>query len=86
MTRLLGPTGALRPWLLVLASLALAAGACAGIVYWSWQGSLIGVALSALVPGTCALALLARSPGVHGPKNDGRLDPIEIKRNPRAWF
>jgi hypothetical protein len=40
----------------------LAVGAPVGIVYWAWQGSLIGVALSALVPGLCAIPFVyARS-------------------------
>ena len=34
--------------LLILLTLAVCT--CAGIVYWAWHGSLIGVTLSALVP------------------------------------
>ena len=43
---------------LVLLSLILASGAYAGIIYWAWQGSLIGVAVSALLPGGCAVLVL----------------------------
>lgn len=43
--------------LLVLFVLALLA--CGGIVYWAWLGSLAGVALSALVPGCCAVRVMS---------------------------
>ena len=44
--------------LFVLIALALLA--CGGIVYWAWLGSLLGVALSALVPGCCAVQVMSR--------------------------
>ena len=53
-------TGSLRfvrSGLFLLLALLLATGACAGIIFWAWRGSLIGVALSALVPGSWAIAL-----------------------------
>jgi hypothetical protein len=45
--------------LLVLGG-ALLAAACFGIVFWSWQGSVLGVVLSALLPGSGAIWTLAR--------------------------
>ena len=54
----LGSASAARTGFLLLLFLVLAAGACAGIIFWAWRGSLIGVALSALVPGSCATSLL----------------------------
>ncbi len=62
MTKLPGPMEVARAALRLCALVTLAAGACAGIVYWAWQGSLTGVLVSALVPGTCAIAVLTRSP------------------------
>lgn len=53
----LGSSMPVRSGLLLLLALLLAAGAGAGIIYWAWQGSLVGVVLSALVPGSCAAAL-----------------------------
>ena len=54
----LGSASAVRTGLLLLLFLVLVVEACAGIIYWAWQGSLIGVALSALIPGSCAASLL----------------------------
>lgn len=38
---------------------ALVLSACAGIVYWALSGSLLGVAVSALVPGRIAMWVVA---------------------------
>jgi hypothetical protein len=46
--------GAVRAVLLALLLLCWVAGAYAGIVYWSLQGSLLGVLASAIVPGIAA--------------------------------
>lgn len=59
MGQLSGLAWPLRAGLLLLL-FALGVAACAGIVYWAWQGSLIGVVLSALIPGTLALSILRR--------------------------
>lgn len=70
MTKLPGLMGAARAALLLLALLASAVGAFAGIVFWAWQGSLIGVVVSALVPGTCAIAVLTRQSARLRPSGD----------------
>jgi hypothetical protein len=44
--------------------LTIAAGT--GIVYFAWQGSLIGVVLSAVIPGLCAMSVLGT--GAERPK------------------
>lgn len=62
MVKLTGPLGVARTALLLLALFTSAIGACVGIVYWAWQGSLAGVVASALIPGTCAIAVLTRMP------------------------
>jgi hypothetical protein len=46
--------GAVRVVLLALLLLCWVAGAYAGIVYWSLQGSLLGVLASAVIPGIAA--------------------------------
>ncbi len=51
-----------RAGLVLLLSMLLAAGAGAGIIYWAWQGSLIGVVLSALLPGSLATVLASGEP------------------------
>jgi hypothetical protein len=48
----------LRAGMLLLLPFMLATLACAGILFCAWQGSIIGVALSALVPGSCAVLML----------------------------
>ncbi len=62
IAKLPGLVGLARAALLLLALFTLATGACAGIVYWAWQGSLAGVVVSALIPGTCAIAVLTHVP------------------------
>ena len=54
----LGSRSLLQSGSLLLLSAILVTGACAGIVYWAWQGSLIGVVVSALVPGCFATSVL----------------------------
>ncbi len=44
-----------------LLGLALLAVACSGIVFWAWQASVLGVLLSALVPGFGAVWALSNS-------------------------
>ena len=66
----LGSASAVRSGFLLLLFLVLAAGACAGIIYWAWQGSLIGVALSALVLGCCASSVLSGGAGRLGPTGE----------------
>ncbi len=58
MTIRLGSAGAVRSGVLLLLFILLSAEACAGIIYYAWQGSLIGVTLAALVPSSCAASLL----------------------------
>lgn len=70
MAKLPDLMGVARAALLLIALLALVAGACAGIVFWAWQGSLTGVVVSALVPGTCALSVLTRLPWHRRPSRD----------------
>ena len=57
------PSSARSLWatLLLVLELALIAGAGVGIIYWALHGSLLGVALSALLPGPGAVWLLASS-------------------------
>jgi hypothetical protein len=50
--------GFVRSGAFLLLSLLLAIGACAGIIYWAWHGSLLGVVLSAVLPGSGASALV----------------------------
>lgn len=51
----------LRAGLLLFVSLALVMLTLAGILFWAWHGSILGVALSALLPGLCAMLLLPTS-------------------------
>ena len=46
--------------LVVLGSLLLIA-ACCGIVFWAWQGSVVGVLLSAMLPGFAAIWTFGRT-------------------------
>ena len=46
--------------LVVLGSLLLAA-ACGGIVFWAWHGSVMGVLLSAMLPGFAAIWTFGRT-------------------------
>lgn len=52
--------GSVRTGALLLLGGVLLIGACFGIVFWSWQGSVLGVVLSALLPGFGAIWTLAR--------------------------
>ena len=51
MMRRLGVTRPVRSGLLVFILIVLALGSCAGIVFSAWHGSILGVAVAALVPG-----------------------------------
>jgi hypothetical protein len=44
------------------------AAACVGIVFWAWQGSVVGVLLSAMLPGFAAIWTFGRT-GKSGPSH-----------------
>jgi hypothetical protein len=78
MPRLPFLTEAIRSKLLVVLALVLIAGAAFGIIFWALQGSLIGVALSALLPAPGAVWMLT------GTRASGVSDADHPGRNPRT--
>jgi hypothetical protein len=70
MQHLQVPNGRLRARLLLAVEIFLVALAGFGIIYWAFHGSLIGVALSALLPGPGVVWMLANSRSVNSPKGD----------------
>ena len=60
MQRRLHWDGSVRSGALVVLGSVLMIAACCGIVFWALQGSVLGVLLSAMLPGFGAIWMLAR--------------------------